>query len=168
MAMGTLAERRRHVRSRVFKKAQIIVTENAPKVGCRARDLSGYGARLCLSTTYGLPQQFDVIIEGKRRSVRSVWMTCTEMGVMFAEASQKRADLVERERDIASLIELLKMAEEKWPSSDGYEISETEMLSRDQALLDMWPEACRRIGFSKREFPIGVIKRWQKQMGWPN
>jgi hypothetical protein len=166
--MSTLAERRRHVRSRVFKTAQIVVTERAPKVECRARDLSGHGARLCLSTAYGLPQQFDVVIDGKRRSVRSVWMTCTEMGVMFAEASQKRTDLVERERDIASLIELLKMAEEKWPGSDGYEISETEMLRRDQALLDMWPEACRRIGFSKREFPIDVIKRWQKQMGWPN
>jgi hypothetical protein len=89
--------------------------------------------------------QFDVIIDGKRRSVRSVWMTCTEMGVMFAEASQKHADLVERERDIASLIQLLKMAEEKWPSSESYEISETEMLGRDQALLDVWPEACRRM-----------------------
>jgi len=166
--MSTLAERRRHVRSHVFKTAQIVVAESAPTIECRARDLSGYGARLCLSTTYGLPQQFDVIIDGKRRSVRSVWMTYTEMGVMFAEASQKSADLVECERDIASLIELLKMAEEKWPSSESCEISETEMLCRDQALLDMWPEACRRIGFSKREFPIDVIKLWQKQMGWPN
>ena len=127
----------KHVRSHVFKTAQIVVAESAPTIECRARDLSGYGARLCLSTTYGLPQQFDVIIDGKRRSVRPVWMTYTEMGVMFAEASQKSADLVECERDIASLIELLKMAEEKWPSSESYEISETEMLCRDQALLDM-------------------------------
>jgi len=168
MAMITLPEQRRHFRKRVFKTVQIVVTASAPKLECRTRDLSGYGACLCLSTTYALPQQFDVIIDGERRSVRSVWKTCTEMGVMFTEASQKRADLVERERDIASLIELLKMAEEKWPSSESIGISETEMLSRDQALLDMWPEACRRIGFPKREFPIDVIKSWQKKMGWPN
>ena len=145
--MGTLTEQRRHFRKRVFKTAHIVVTESAPNLECRARDISCYGARLCLSATYGLPQQFDVIIDGERRPVRSVWRTCTEMGVMFAEASQKPVDFVERERDVTSLIELLKMAEEKWPSSDSNEISETEMLSRDQALLDMWPEACRRVGF---------------------
>ena len=166
--MGTLAEQRRHFRKRVFKTAQIVVTESAPILECRARDLSDYGARLCLSATYGLPQQFDVIIDGARRAVRSVWRTCTEMGVMFAEASQEPADFLERERDVASLIELLKMADEKWPSPESNEISETEMLSRDQALLEMWPEACRRVGFPKREFPVDVIKRWQKKMGWPN
>jgi PilZ domain len=166
--MGPLTEQRRHFRKRVFKTAQIVVTESAPILECRARDLSDYGARLCLSATYGLPQQFDVIIDGARRSVRSVWRTCTEMGVMFAEASQEPADFLERERDVASLIELLKMADEKWPGPGNNEISETEMLSRDQTLLEMWPEACRRVGFPEREFPVDVIKRWQKKMGWPN
>jgi len=32
----------------------------------------------------------------------------------------------------------------------------------------MWPEACRRIGFPKREFLAAVIKRWQRKMDWPN
>jgi len=166
--MATVTEQRRHFRKRVFKTAQIVVTENAPILECRARDLSAYGARLTLSATYGLPQQFDVIIDGERRAVRSVWRTCTEMGVMFAGESRNPGDSLERERDVASLIELLKMAEEKWPSPENSEISETEMLSRDRALLEMWPEACRRIGFPEREFPIDVIRRWQKKMGWPN
>ena len=43
------------------------------------------------------------------------------MGVMFSEASQQSADFMRHERDIAPLIELLKMAEEKWPSSEGDE-----------------------------------------------
>ena len=80
------------------------------------------------------------------------------MGVMFSEASQQSADFMRHERDIAPLIELLKMAEEKWPSSEGDEISEIELLSRDQALLDMWPEACWRTGVPVHEFPIAVIK----------
>jgi hypothetical protein len=166
--MATVSEQRRQLRKRVFKAAQIVVTESAPILECRARDLSDYGARLCLSATYGLPQQFDIIIDGERRAVRSVWRTCTEMGVMFADESPKPADFLECERDVASLIELLKMAEEKWPNPGNDEISESEMLSRDQALLEMWPEACRRIGFPKREFPAAVIKRWQRKMGWPN
>ena len=87
---------------------------------------------------------------------------------MFSDASQQSADFTRHERDIAPLIELLKMAEEKWPSSESDEISETELLSRDQALLDMWPEACQRTVGPRNAFSIGVIKRWQQEMGWPN
>jgi hypothetical protein len=69
------------------------------------------------------------------------------------------------EKDIAPLLELLKMAAEQWPSSEVGEVSQGEMLRRDQALLEMWPEACRRVGLGEREFPPGVIKRWQHEMG---
>ena len=74
------------------------------------------------------------------------------MGVTFADESRKPADFLERERDVASLIELLKMAEVAECGSN--EISEAVMLSPDRVLLDMWPEACRRIGFPKREFRL--------------
>ncbi|MGC2827521.1 MAG: PilZ domain-containing protein [Pseudolabrys sp.] len=157
-AMNALAEQRRHFRKRVFKPAQIVLSEKAPKLECNARDLSAQGVRLRLSTTYGIPHEFDVIIDGRRKPGRSIWRTDTEMGVMFSEASQQSADFMRHERDIAPLIELLKMAEEKWPSSEGDEISEIELLSRDQALLDMWPEACWRTGVPVHEFPIAVIK----------
>ena len=167
-AMAILAEQRRHFRKRVFGSAQIVLSEKTPTLECKALDLSAQGVRLRLSTTYGIPHEFDVIIDGKRKPSRSIWRTDTEMGVMFSGASQQSADFMRHERDIAPLIELLKMAEEKWPSSENDEISETELLSRDQALLDMWPEACRRTGVPVHEFPIGVIKRWQQEMGWPN
>jgi len=44
------------------------------------------------------------------------------------------------------------------------------MFRRDQALLKMWPEACRRVGVEAREFPRAVIRRWQQEMskGLPN
>ena len=67
---------------------------------------------------------------------------------------------------IAPLIELLKMEAEKWPGTG--EVSDSELLRRDQALLEMWPEACRRTGSGMREFPSEVIKFWQKQMGRAN
>ncbi|MFZ3251919.1 MAG: hypothetical protein WCF66_24705 [Pseudolabrys sp.] len=68
-------------------------------------------------------------------------------------------------QDIAPLLALLKMAAEQWPSSEVGEVSQSELLRRDKALLQMWPEACRRVGIEAREFPRGVIKRWQQEMG---
>ena len=68
-------------------------------------------------------------------------------------------------QDIAPLLALLKMAADQWPSSEVGEVSQSELFRRDQALLKMWPEACRRVGLEEREFPRGVIKRWQHEMG---
>jgi hypothetical protein len=73
--------------------------------------------------------------------------------------------MMTEKKDIAPLIALLKMAEEQWPSSEVGEVSQSELFRRDQALLKMWPEACRRVGLGEREFPLGVIKRWQQEMG---
>ena len=98
---------------------------------------------------------------------RSVWRTHTEIGVMFSAASQS-ADFMGQERDIAPLIELLEMAAKKWPSSESDDVSETELFCRDQTLLEMWPEACRRTGVGVREFPPGVIELWKQRMGRAN
>jgi len=60
------------------------------------------------------------------------------------------------DQDIASLIELLKMADERWPRSRSGRVSQSDLLHRDHSLLEMWPEACRRTGVGGREFPPGV------------
>ena len=70
-------------RQRAFKSALLIINDHAPKLDCAAKNLSQHGARLTLSTTYGIPSDFDVVINGSRRSCRSVWRTNTEMGVAF-------------------------------------------------------------------------------------
>jgi hypothetical protein len=70
--------------------------------------------------------------------------------------------------DILPLIELLKMAADKWSGSETADVSESELFQRDQMLLEMWPEACRRTGVAVHEFPIGVIRLWQQKMGWAN
>jgi len=166
--MDALTEQRKYPRKRMFRTVQIAVGDKAPKLECIVRDVSVQGVRLCLPATYGIPHTFDVIIGGSRKRARSVWRTCTEIGALFSEPSQQPADVTRREVDIAPLIELLKMASETWPASEGGDISESEMLKRDQALLAMWPEACRRAGVPVHEFPLGVIRRWQQEMGLPN
>ena len=72
--------------------------------------------------------------------------------------------MISDNKDIAPLLALLKMAACQWPSSQFGEVSESELFRRDQVLLEMWPEACRRVGVTEREFPRGVIRRWQQEM----
>jgi hypothetical protein len=47
-------------------------------------------------------------------------------------------------------------------------VSEVELLWRDQAILEMWPEACRRSGVPDRQFPAGVIELWKQSLGRAN
>ena len=70
--------------------------------------------------------------------------------------------------DVATLIELLKMAAERWPRSEADQVSQSERFREDHFLLEMWPEACRRTGVGRREFPPEVIKLWKQSLGRPN
>jgi hypothetical protein len=72
------------------------------------------------------------------------------------------------EQDIAALIELLKMAAERWPHSEADQVCQSELFREDHSLLEMWPEACRRTGVGQREFPPGVIKLWKEGLGGAN
>jgi hypothetical protein len=76
-------EKRSTFRKRVLKNAQIILSDKAPKLDCAVRNLSNTGACLQLSTTYGIPMSFDVVLDGVRRSCRAVWRTDTKIGVTF-------------------------------------------------------------------------------------
>jgi len=76
-------EKRSAPRKRVLKTAHIILSDKAPKLDCVVRNLSPTGACLQVSTTFGLPMNFDVVLEGARRQCRAVWRTDTNIGVMF-------------------------------------------------------------------------------------
>jgi hypothetical protein len=68
-------------------------------------------------------------------------------------------------KDVVTLIELLKMEAERWPQSEAHQISQSDQFRRDRSLLEMWPEACRRTGVGKRQFPRGVIELWKQIVG---
>jgi hypothetical protein len=71
-------------------------------------------------------------------------------------------------KDVAILIELLKMAAERCPRFETDHVSQRDLLREDYSLLEMWPEACRRTGVGKREFPSDVIKLWKQRLGRAN
>ena len=68
-------------------------------------------------------------------------------------------------KDVATLIELLKMAAERRTHLKLDQISQNERFSEDISLLEMWPEACRRTGVGSRAFPLGVIDLWKQSFG---
>lgn len=84
MGHRAVQEKRTIFRKRVLKTAQIVLSEKASRLDCAIRNLSDTGACLQVSTTYGIPTNFEVIIEGTRRNCRSIWRTDTKIGVMFA------------------------------------------------------------------------------------
>ena len=65
--------------------------------------------------------------------------------------------MMTEKQDIAPLIALLKMAADQWPSSEVGEVSQSELFRRDQALLKMWPEACRRVGVGQCSATLSVF-----------
>jgi hypothetical protein len=73
-----------------------------------------------------------------------------------------------REKDVATLIELLRMEAELRAPSELQQASQADVLRQDQSLLDMWPEACRRTGAGVREFPAEVIRLWKQSLGGTN
>ena len=83
LGASSRARKKNHFRKRVLKTAQIVLGEKAPKLDCSIRNLSDTGACLQVSTTYGIPTNFEIIIEGTRRHCHSVWRTDTKIGVMF-------------------------------------------------------------------------------------
>lgn len=78
-----MQEKRATFRKRVLKTAQIILSDKAPRLDCTVRNLSNTGACLQLSTTYGIPMNFDIVFDGVRRPCRAIWRTDTKMGVAF-------------------------------------------------------------------------------------
>ena len=81
-----MEERRANSRTRVLKAGQLVLSDKAPKLECSVRNLSATGACLQLSSTYGLPRNFDLIFDGIRRHCHVAWMTDTRMGVAFTQA----------------------------------------------------------------------------------
>jgi len=68
---------------RALKSAFIDISERAPKIECSVRNLSEVGAALQVSTTFGIPKHFHVVIDGMRRACRAAWRTDTKLAVRF-------------------------------------------------------------------------------------
>jgi len=78
-----MTEKRIASRRRLLKTGAIILSDKAPKIQCALKNASEKGAALQVSTTIGIPANFDVIVDGMRRRCRSQWRTDTKIGTRF-------------------------------------------------------------------------------------
>ena len=76
-------EKRTAPRRRNLKIAYIVISEKAPKLECIIRNISESGALLQVSTTFGIPTTFDLILDDVTRPCRTVWRSETTIGIAF-------------------------------------------------------------------------------------
>ena len=79
-------ERRQGRRVRTLKSGRILLNHRQSVISCTVRNLSPRGACLCVGSSLGIPERFDVMFDADRsvRSCRLVWHRETEIGVEFA------------------------------------------------------------------------------------
>ena len=65
--------------------AMIIVASHLPPIRCTVINISEEGAGLWVGSTFGIPDGFDLLIDGDatRRRCRAVWRETHKLGVHF-------------------------------------------------------------------------------------
>src|ERR1700749_3234430 len=90
---GDMSERRRAVRTNVYKCAKIVSPQFSRD--CVVRDISTLGARVAMLSTAYIPDTFDLTFDAARtlRACRLVWRTETQIGIEFAATQFRPATL---------------------------------------------------------------------------
>jgi len=78
-----MAENRRTYRRRVLKSATIEFDRSA--FSCTVRNISEVGAALDLPSSFGIPHEFQLVIETNQvtRQCRTIWRQENRIGVTF-------------------------------------------------------------------------------------
>ena len=78
-----LKERRKELRRRTLKSAKIVFNERSSVIDCTVRNHSRYGALLQVATVVGIPECFNVQIDGVMHPAKTIWRIANEIGVTF-------------------------------------------------------------------------------------
>jgi hypothetical protein len=71
-------------RRRTLKSGRIVFNAGRSTIDATVRNLSAKGAKLEVSSVVGIPDTFDLLLEGNtRQPCRVVWRTLKELGVAF-------------------------------------------------------------------------------------
>jgi hypothetical protein len=78
-------ERRRQTRGRTLKAARILFNHRQSVIDCTVRNLSPGGACLNVTSTLGIPNEFEVQFEADNslRACHVVWHKEKQLGVAF-------------------------------------------------------------------------------------
>jgi hypothetical protein len=77
-------EARLDQRRPTLKGGRIVFNAGRSTINCTVRNLSSKGAKLQVTSVVGIPDTFDLLLEGAaRQPCRVVWRTLKELGVQF-------------------------------------------------------------------------------------
>lgn len=90
---GSVVERRTKAREHRLWGARIVFNNNSSSIDCTIRDLSAQGARLCVASSVGVPDWFDLRIDRNRKTYpsRVAWRSHDQIGVVFLDSSDNSA-----------------------------------------------------------------------------
>ena len=77
-------ENRSAPRRHTLKGGHIVFNAGRSTIDCTVRNLSSKGAKLGVASVVGIPETFDLILQGNsRQPCRVKWRTLKELGVEF-------------------------------------------------------------------------------------
>jgi len=83
--MDSDQERRNGGRRRVLKGAKISTRHLGTSTDCTVRNLSEKGALLIVTSSVGVPNEFDLVLSDQTiRHCRATWRTGDKIGVLFS------------------------------------------------------------------------------------
>lgn len=83
--MDMQTENRHSQRRTTLKGGHIVFNAGRSTIDCTVRNLSGKGAKLQVSSVVGIPDTFDLILQGHtKQPCRVKWRTLKEIGVEFS------------------------------------------------------------------------------------
>lgn len=77
-------DHRAAARRTTLKGGRIVFNAGRSTIDCTVRNLSSKGAKLQVASVVGIPETFDLVLQGgPRQSCRVKWRTLKELGVEF-------------------------------------------------------------------------------------
>jgi len=78
-------ERRTVQRRPTLKGGQIAFNRGQSTIDCKVRNLSTHGARLDVTSVFGIPDRFELLLTETRarQTCRVAWRTPKQLGVVF-------------------------------------------------------------------------------------
>jgi hypothetical protein len=83
-----MQERRHSVRTRTLRAGKILFNNKRSVIDCMVRNISAHGACLLVANVVGIPQTFDLVIDGEpaSRPCTVAWHAQNRLGVEFRSA----------------------------------------------------------------------------------
>jgi len=81
-----MQERRHGARARTLRAGKILINNKRSVIDCMVRNVSPRGACLLLPRVIGVPQMFDLMIDGEAasRPCKMIWHAHNRIGIEFS------------------------------------------------------------------------------------